>query len=74
MDTANDDEYGVYYWIMMLLENGDGPISPDNLTQGELREFVWWILKPENYREFCELVRLEAQIRRLRPGAPFSSQ
>lgn len=64
MDTQNDDAIG---WMLAFLENGDGAIDPQTLTQAGLREFVWWVLDPKNYREFVRMVKLDQRVRRFLP-------
>jgi len=67
MDTQNDDAIG---WMLAFMENGDGGIDPATLTREGLREFVWWVLEPEHYREFVRMVKLEQRVRRLLESSP----
>lgn len=64
MDTDDDDEYGACHWATVLMDNGDGPISPHVLTQAQLREFVWWVLDPAHYVEFRRMMRFRNRVQR----------
>lgn len=44
-------------WVTALLDAGDGPINPQVLTQTELREFVWWLVRPGNFRRFRAMLQ-----------------
>lgn len=63
MDTSKDEI--AVMWLIRLFGGEDGPIEPDDLTHEQLREFLWWILIPENYQAFRECVQFEQKLRRL---------
>lgn len=58
----NTKKFDALDWAGEFLWFGDGPVDPERLTHKELKEFVWWICKPENYEFFRNAVCWDLQV------------